>query len=60
MTKLSFSCKDVGMACDFHVEGEMTEEEIGEHIRLHARMRHNIQNPTPEMINIGYESNKRY
>ena len=47
MTKV-FSCRDVGVECDFVARGQ-TEEEIFQQIAEHARTAHGMDELSPEL-----------
>jgi predicted small metal-binding protein len=44
----TYTCRDVGVPCDWRVRGE-TEEEVMRKIREHAKTTHNMQQIPPDL-----------
>ena len=45
----SFTCRDVGMECDWKAQGK-SEQEVLDQIKVHAESKHNIKSMATDMV----------
>ncbi len=47
---MQLRCKDVGVNYDFEVKGASSEEEIMQMAAIHAKLAHNMDKISPELV----------
>jgi predicted small metal-binding protein len=56
---MELSCRDVGVDCDFKVIGASSENEIMQLAAIHAKMAHNIDPLSPDLVEKVKKGTKR-
>ena len=56
---MELNCRDVGVDCDFQVTGASSEEEIMQLAAIHAKMAHNIDQLSPDLVEKVKQGTKR-
>jgi predicted small metal-binding protein len=56
---MELNCRDVGVDCDFRVIGASSEDEIMQLAAVHAKMAHNINQLSPDLVEKVKQGTKR-